>query len=166
MPVVHEYPNIMTVIRAVTHNTGAVAQAILTYANHPGLKELRLAVTRAYRYDEDVPDGNSNNLLQNSPILQAVAVFDLPYTVNNSIAVVIDSPGLSMQRDARAGEVKHLTSDLLKLNLAPGKLTYAVVPVDAADHLPAEKAWQIIAAADYANFTRTDDETELHRRMQ
>jgi len=155
----------MTVIRAITINTGTVAQAILTYAKLPGLKELRLAVTRAYRDIAETPTGNAMNLVHNSPILLAVAVLDLPYTVDRSISVVIDAPDLSMQRGARNSEVEQLTHDLLSLNLATGKLTYAVVPIDATDHLPVDQAEQAILAADYSNFLSTDA-AELHRRMQ
>jgi hypothetical protein len=154
-----------TRFRATTTATNDTAKAILAYAKSPHLKALHLAVTKVYRYEEELK-GADNNLLQNSPILQAVAVVELPYLVGETVTVVIDSSELSAQRSPRASELKSLLGDLLALGLAPGKLTYGLTPVVATNHLPVEQAEQAILRTDYAQLVTPDDEADLLQRMQ
>ncbi|VVD30912.1 hypothetical protein [Paraburkholderia dioscoreae] len=151
--------------RAVTTSTNDTVAAILAYAKSPHLKELRLAVTQAYRYEVELK-GADNNLLQNSPILQAVAVLALPYVPGENVTVVIDSSEISAQRSARASELKGLLGALLALNLAPGKLTYSLTPVVATNHLAVAEAEQAILGTDYAQLATAADEDDLLQRMQ
>ena len=151
--------------RAITTATNDTASAILVYAKSPHLKGLRLAVTKAYRYEQELL-GADNNLLQNSPILQAVAVIELPYIAGETVAVVIDSCELSAQRPPRASELKKLIGDLLALGLAPGKLAYSLTPVVATNQLAVEEAEQAILRTDHAQLATAADEADLLQRMQ
>lgn len=156
----------MTFIRATTFTTGQVADAILSYAKYPQLKHLRLALTERYVDPSELPPGITNHsLIHNSPLLIAVAVIDQPYVTNNTMAVVIDSPGLTMRRNPRDQEVIQLTSDLLALGLPSGKLGYGVQPVSATEHLTPDAAAQAILAADYHDFLTAQHGTDLQRRM-
>jgi len=153
-------------VRANTASPDQIAAAILSYATNPHLKHLRIAVTRTYLDAKELPAGSTFNLLENSPILQAVALVELPFTDVGVLAVVIDSPGMTMKRSPRDAEVKKFVADLLTLRLAQDKLGLAVQPVDATGHLPVDKALQVILAADYDSLSTAEHEADLFRRMQ
>lgn len=156
----------MTIVRVNTVTTSHVTDAILIYAKSPQLKHLRLAITKRYVDPSELPDGcTDNTLIQNSPVLLAIAVIDLSYTETNTIAVVIDSPGLTMRCSPRDGEVIQLLSDLLALKLPQGRLGCAIQPIDATQHLSAPRAAQTILAADYGDFQTLNGGKELQRRM-
>jgi hypothetical protein len=162
----------MIVIRTTTATTAQCADAILAYAKHPALKHLRLAATKRYvDVSEFPPNYTSGALLQNSPLLLAVADLDLglPYTgaIANatSISAVIDYPGMTRQRSHRASEVDTLLADLLALQLPQGKIAYAVQPVCVTEQLAAADARTTILAADFQDFQTLADATDLKRRL-
>jgi hypothetical protein len=125
------------------------------------LRELRLAAT--LKYTDQVPAGNTN-LSVNSPLLVVCALVELPHTINGTVAVVIDD-GLTIQRPPHTTRTPELVSALRALNLAPGKLTYAVVPVEATEHLSPDDAARHITGTDFANLASEQDQADLLRRL-
>ncbi|ASW03746.1 MULTISPECIES: hypothetical protein [Burkholderiaceae] len=162
----------MIVFRATTQTTTQCATAIRAYAAHPQLKHLRLAFTERYVHPSDFPAGFTNgSLIQNCPLLIAVADLDidLPFAdaeqVRCPVAMVIDSPGMTMRRSPRDQEVAQLLDDVLALKLPHGRVAYAVQSVSVTEHLTPAAARQTILAADYMDFQTSPDASDLKRRL-
>ena len=137
------------VIRASIDNTGDRLIALIAYATHPGIKELRLAATHLYNDPNDLPVGN-RTLVHNTPLLVAVAVVSLPYA--GQVVVVMDE-GLMIVRRPRELEVQDLTRMLLSGEVKV-PVTFALDRVDVTQHLTPEEAARVIGTPDYTELNR------------
>jgi len=152
---------IQTCIRATISNTTAFAHAIIEYATLDLTAEVRLAVTKRYVEGEPEPVGAAN-VYQNSPMLYAVAKVRLP-SVPGDLFVVLDYPGLNMQRQPRESEVRFMLESLNKN--AIGKVTYTTQPVEATNAMTPEQAARAIFAADYTDLD-VSSEADLVARLK
>ena len=149
---------LQTCIRATIHNTTAFANAILQYATLGLTSEVRLAITRRYVQGETEPEGCC--LIENSPVLYAVAKVGLP-SVPGDLFVVLDYPGLTMQRRPRELEVRSLIESLIQQGVSNVK--YATQPIEATNAMTPEEAVRTIFAADYTDLTQTTEADFLAR---
>lgn len=148
-----------TILRAHTPNTTDFTRCISAYANAPYTVEVRLCTTQRYVHESELPTPDFT-LLQNTPLLLAVAVVKLPAT-SAPIYIVIDYPGLTMQRENRATEIRDLVDQLL--TGAAAKLHYGLQPIIPTSHLTADAAAGQLLGCDYAQLTPETRDDFLRR---
>jgi len=147
------------ILRTHTRNTTDFINCVLTYANAPYTDEVRLCITRRYVHESELPTQDFT-LLQNTPLLLAIAVVTLP-AIATPVHIVIDYPGLTMQREHRATEVRDLVSQLFAG--AAAKLYYGLQPVIPTSHLSPDAAASQLLGCDYAQLTPATRDDFLRR---
>lgn len=148
-------------LRTNTANTTDFSKCVKEYSISPYTLEIRLCATRRYSHESELPTRDFT-LLQNTPLLLAVAVVKLPAT-STVLNIVIDQPGLTMQREHRATEVHVLIERLL--SSAPKNLYYGLDPIEPTSHLPVESAAGKLLGCDYAQLNK-DTLADFLRRLK
>lgn len=146
-------------LRANTSTTSNFFQCVLDYAQMAATTEVRLCITQRYVDESELPV-KDYTLIQNTPLLLAIATVNLPY-LKEALHVVIDYPGLTMQRDHRATEVRDLVDQLLQT--APKKLRYSLQPVVPTSHIQPDAAAVQLLASDYTDLTPASRDDFLRR---
>ena len=147
-------------LRTKDQTTSSFLNTVLEYAKFEGTQEIRLCITKRYVSEGELPYKDFT-LLQNTPLLLVAVLLKLP-AVTDPLIVVIDNPGLTMQRDHSATEVRKLVEQLLII--APPKLYYGTEPIEPTCKLPADRAGTQLLSYD---FTELNDTTakDFFRRM-
>lgn len=147
-------------LRASHFGTQDFEETIRQYAALAITREIRLCVTPRYIDASDLPYQDFT-LLQNSPLLLATVIVELP-GITEPHAIVLDSPGMNMRNEERAKEVKALVEHLVQA--AAGKVFYGVQQTVPTARLAAEQAAGTIMASDYAALTAASA-GDLYRLM-
>ena len=146
-------------LRAHTPTTSEFVNCALAYAMAPYTVEVRLYATRRYVHESELPTQDFT-LLQNTPLLLAIAIVKLP-AIASPINVVIDYPGLTMQREHRATETRDLVDQLL--TGATAKLFYGLQPIVPTSYLGPDAAAAQLLGCDYADLTPATRDDFLRR---
>lgn len=147
-------------IRANTTNTGDLVAKVLEYAKLDFTTDIRLAITRRYVDESELPY-NDFTLLHNSPLLLIAVSLQLPAT-DLPLVIVFDYPGLNMQREPRANEVRDLVEQLIAI--APKKIYYGTQPIGPTREMEPDLAARNMLASDYAALS-PDTLSDFYRRM-
>lgn len=150
------------IVRTTTAGNAACADVLRQYSQMAGTVEvIRLAITKRYIDPSELPSAN-HKWLHNTPLLLAAVVLNLP-GVDQQLVVVVDYPGLTMQRDVRETEARDLVNYLATKSLVP--VNYGVQPIAPTEDEPADRAATMLLACDFTALT-AESSADLLRRLK
>ena len=136
-------PQNLIALRTELFSTDEFCATVLKYASVDLDTKVFLSVSQRYSEAKELPTHSKerHQLLQNSPVLLAAVVIILP-AVRETLNLVLDVAGVTMQRPQRAAEVGHLLKELL----ASGRknVGFGRKPIEATEGLSAGDAARVL----------------------